>query len=288
MASSDDEKQTAIHFAEMFCNLLDKHRDQLTAYLADDAVLDWFGHTVSSKNSIVGFMKLEIPETLHNLTSIEPSGPIQHQKKMVLEFMDSENNVTSLKGQTSLHDSLSDEDLAMPLDSPDFMVQVTCSEQVDGMAKLNLNSLSLHENCTDKWKSLNCFQSQLLTSKKCGIPVVSEQYYDSRYEGQGDCLFKPSVNYFMKPNRFLEARGSIEFQRTRQPGMETKNMKLMSDTMKWCRFFKLQIAYSTPNAVFHANDLSDGIAGDFKIWLLVYKDNSQCRRNLSEAFDKLK
>jgi hypothetical protein len=286
MASTDDEKQAAIDFAEMFCNVLDKHRDQLIAYLADDAVLDWFGRTISSKNSIAEFMKLEVPETVHNLTSVEPSGPIQHWKKMVVEPMDSENNVTPLRGQTPLHGSLSNECLAKPLDSPDSMVQVTCSKQVDVMAKLNLNSLSLHENGNEKWKSLRPFQSQFLTSMNCGIPVVSEQCYDVRYEeGQGDM---PSVKYFTKSNRFLEARGSIQFQRTKQPDAAPKNMKLMSDTMKWCRFCKLQIAYSAPNVAFHTNDRGGGIAGEFKIWLLVYQDSTRCRRNLSEAFDKVK
>jgi hypothetical protein len=57
MAYTDDEKQTAINFAEVFCDLLDNHRDQFAAYLADDAVLDWFGQRISSKDSILSFMK---------------------------------------------------------------------------------------------------------------------------------------------------------------------------------------------------------------------------------------
>jgi hypothetical protein len=51
------------NFAEVFCSLLHKRRDQ-TAYLADDAVLDWFGHRISRKDSIAWFMKLRVPETV--------------------------------------------------------------------------------------------------------------------------------------------------------------------------------------------------------------------------------
>jgi hypothetical protein len=287
MAGTDDEKQAAAHFAEIFCNLLDKHRDQLAAYLADDAVLDWFGRTVSSKDSIAEFMNLKVPETVHSLSSVEPSGPIKH-RKMVVEPVDIENGVTLLKGQTRLHASVSGKGLAEPLDSPDCMVQVTCSKHADIMAKLNLSSLSLHENGIDKRKSLESFQSQFLTPMNYGIPVGSEQCYGVRYkEDKEDCLYIPSVKSFTKPNRFLEAVGSIQFQRTRQSDTAPKNMKLTLDTMKWHRFCKLQIAYSTPNIEFHTNDGGDGIAGEFKIWLLVYQSNTRCRKNLSEAFDKV-
>jgi hypothetical protein len=282
MASTDDEKEAALYFAEMFCNMLDKHRDQLAAYLAHDAVLDWFGRTIRSKNAIAWFMKFEVPETIHSLTSVEPSGPIRHLKKVVVEPVDSESNVTLLKGQILLHDSHTDEGLAKPLDGADCMV-----EQVDVIAKLNLSSLSLHENGIEKCKSLKPFQPRYLTAMKCGIPILSEQYYDVRCKVQGDCHHKPSVKSFTKPSRFLEARGSIHFQRTKQPDLAANNMKLMSDTMKWCRFCKVQIAYSTQDT-FHTNDCGDGIVGDFKIWLLVYKDNTRCRRNLSEAFNKVK
>lgn len=287
MACTDDEKQAAINFAEAFCNLLDKHRDQLAAYLADDAVLDWFGRTISSKDSIAGFMKLEVPETVHNLTSVEPSGPIQYQKMILVEPVDDENSLIPLKGQ-ELFDSLSDEDLAKPLASPDYMVQVTSSGEVDAMSKLSLNSLSSEERCSEKYKSLKCFPSQFTSPMNFENPVASGYYNSAKHEeAQRDCLPKTSLKSFIRANRYLEACGSIQFLKSRQSDMAPKNMKFMSDTRKWCRFCKLQIAYSIPDMGFHSNDCDDGITGDFKIWLLVYRDNTRCRRNLSEAFDQV-
>jgi hypothetical protein len=71
---------------------------------------------------------------------------------MVVAPVDSENGVTVLKGKTLLHASVSGKGLAKLLDSPDFMVQVTCSKQADVMAKVNLSSLSLHESViTREW-----------------------------------------------------------------------------------------------------------------------------------------
>jgi len=282
MACTDDEKQAAVNFAEVFCTLLDKQRDHLATYLADDAVLDWFGRTISSKDSIAGFMKLEVPETVHRFTTIEPSGPIQH-RKMAVVTMDDDNTVVPSKGHKLLHDSLSNDDLVKLLDNSSSVVEVSCSEESDLIAKVDLDSLSLEDSSIKRCNVLTSRQLHFTAPVNSGIPVASEIYSTARHEaGQGGCHPKTSVMSVTKVNRFLEACGSVQFQRTIQPGM-----RLKAD-MKWSRFCKLQIAYSiSPNTWFHGNDC-DGISGEFKIWLLIYQDYVRCRRNLSEAFDQAK
>lgn len=283
MACTDDEKQAAVNFAEVFCTLLDKQRDQLATYLADDAVLDWFGRTISSKDSIAGFMKLEVPETVHRFTSIEPSGPVQRRKIAVVTVDD--DNVMPSKGHKLLDDSLSNDDFVMLVDNSSSVVEVSCSEESDLLAKVDLDSLSLQDSSIRTCSVLTSPQSHFTAPMNSGIPVASTARHE---RGQGDCHPKTSVMSVTKVNRFLEARGSVHFQRTIQPGMAPKNMRLKADIMKWSRFCKLQIAYSiSPNTWFHGND-SDGISGEFKIWLLIYQDYARCRRNLSEAFDQAK
>lgn len=288
MACTDDEKQAAVNFAEVFCTLLDKQRDQLATYLADDAVLVWFGRTISSKDSIAGFMKLEVPETVHRFTSIEPSGPIQH-RKMALVTVDDDNIVMSSKGHMLLDDSLSNDGLVNLLDNSNSVFEVSCSEESDLIAEVDLESLSLQDSSFKTHNVLTSVQSHFTAPVNSGIPVASEIYNTARHEGgQGDCHPKTSVMSVTKVNRFLEACGSVQFQRSKQPGMAPKNMRLKADIMKWSRFCKLQIAYSiSPNTWFHGNDC-DGTSGEFKIWLLIYQDYTRCRRNLSQAFDRAK
>jgi hypothetical protein len=283
MACTDDEKQAAVNFAEVFCTLLDKQRDHLATYLADDAVLDWFGRTISSKDSIAGFMKLEVPETVHRFTTIEPSGPIQH-RKMAVVTVDDDNIVVPSKGHKLLDDSLSNDDLVKLLDNSSSVVEVSCPEESDLIAKVDLDSLSLQDSSIKRCNVLTSRQSHFTAPVNSGIAVASEIHSTARREaGQGDCHPKTSVMSVTKVNRFLEACGSVQFQRTIQPGM-----RLKADIMKWSRFCKLQIAYSiSPNTWFHGNDC-DGISGEFKIWLLIYQDYARCRRNLSEAFDQAK
>lgn len=283
MACTDDEKQAAVNFTEVFCTLLDKQRDQLATYLADDAVLDWFGRTISSKDSIVGFMKLEVPETVHRFTSIEPSGPIQH-RKMARVTLDDYDIVMPSKGHKLLDDSLSNADLVKLLDNSSSVVEVSCSEESDLIANVDLDSLSLQDSSIKKCNVLTSPQSNFTAPVNNGIPVASEIYSTTRHEA---CHPKTSVMSVTKVNRFLEACGSVHFQHTKQPGMEPKNMRLKADIMKWSRFCKLQIAYSiSPNTWFHGSDC-DGISGEFKIWLLIYQGYARCRRNLSEAFDQV-
>jgi hypothetical protein len=288
MAHTDDEKQTAVNLAEFFCTLLDKQRDQLATYLADDAVLDWFGRTINSKDSIAKFMKLEVPETVHSLISVEPSGPIEHLKKALVILADG-SIVTSSKDQKVLDDSLSNEDFAKPLDNSDCMVEVSHSKESDLIAEVDLDGLSFQDNSIDKCNVLTSFQSQLTAPAHYGIPVASKIYSSARYkEVQGDCHPETSMKSVTKINRFLDACGSIQFQRTRQPGVAPRNTRLKAGTMKWSRFCRLQIAYSmNSNTWFYGNDLN-GISDEFKIWLLVYQDYTRCRRNLSEAFDQVK
>ncbi|PSN35922.1 hypothetical protein C0J52_07156 [Blattella germanica] len=282
-----DERQAAINFSNAFCNILDNHRSKLSLYLADDAVLDWFGRTIHGKDSISGYLNLEVPQTIHTLTSVEPSGPIQHRNRVPVEVIDDDgNSLCSVSSHNTLDNSFSDDELAKPLNLSDQPPQVFCPKD-DILSKINLGSLSFEEDSTENYKA-ECskpWESQIET------PInreISECYANATCEeGQGDCFPKPS-QIFTEANRYLEARGSLQFRRTKINKKFPKNMKLVTDTMKWQRFCKLKIAYSTAKTGFSSNDHGDVLEDDFKIWLLIYQDNTRCRRNLSDAFDQVK
>lgn len=156
-------KNAAINFAEVFCSLLDNHRDQLAAHLTDDAVLYWFGHRISSKGSVVWFMKSHVPETVHNLKLVKPSRTIQHWQETLHESVDDENNVVTSEGQKLHEDPLLSEGLVKPFGSSGCMVHTACSKEIDVMSKFNLNSMPLERSRIEKYKSFEPFQPQFGT-----------------------------------------------------------------------------------------------------------------------------
>ncbi|XP_066998542.1 uncharacterized protein [Anabrus simplex] len=72
-----NENQLAHQIGQQYCDLLDNQRDQLSLYLSDDAVLRWFGRTISGKDLVTSFFNREIANTTHKLTNVEPADPIQ-------------------------------------------------------------------------------------------------------------------------------------------------------------------------------------------------------------------
>ena len=287
MASSD-EKQAAVNFANIFCNLLDKHRSRLFLYLDDDAVLDWFGRTIQGKESISGFMNLEIPQTVHTFTSVEPSGPIQHRSIFPVEPMDQDGSIVLEQKEKSFDGTLSDDDdddddcdLAKPLGNPD-QSEATDSKGQDVVSELNLNNLSFKENDNSKTEQIESWESRFTT------PLPRENTGKCQTAaGQGDCFAKPKVRTLTEAKRFLEAEGLIHFERRKQNKRMSKSLKLASDVMKWDRFCKLKIAYSISAIQFHNKVCGDGLDNDFKIWLLAYQDNTKCRRNLLNDFEQV-
>lgn len=64
-------RRQACLFAEWFRRLVDSDRSSLSLYLADDAILQWFGRTIKMKKKISGFLKYDMHCTSHRFTSVE-------------------------------------------------------------------------------------------------------------------------------------------------------------------------------------------------------------------------
>ncbi|XP_077302879.1 uncharacterized protein LOC143923191 isoform X2 [Arctopsyche grandis] len=95
-------RRQAETFGKWFNNLIDVDRNNLGLYIADDAVLQWFGRTVKTKKDITGFLKYDMNCTSHLFTSVKSCEPIKLRGETVnLEKRD--KNVTPM------------EDLAMPI-----------------------------------------------------------------------------------------------------------------------------------------------------------------------------
>ena len=56
-----------------------------------------------------GFMYLEIPQTVHTFTSVEPSGSIQHKTIFLVEPMDQDGCIVLEQEEKSFDDALSAE-----------------------------------------------------------------------------------------------------------------------------------------------------------------------------------
>lgn len=81
-------------------------------------------------------------------------------------------------------------------------------------------------------------------------------------------------------NYFLEASGTIEFTITKQSPTSQRNLKLIADSSKWERSFKLHLSCILPK-----HDGLDPIK-DLEIFQIIYSSPSRCRRNLFQAFSK--
>lgn len=79
-------RRQACQFAEWFRKLVDSDRSSLSLYLADDAILQWFGRTIKMKKRISGFLKYDMHCTSHRFTSVEvcPTFSVRGEKEEVI------------------------------------------------------------------------------------------------------------------------------------------------------------------------------------------------------------
>lgn len=289
------KRQQARTFINWYKRMVDDERQNLCLYLADDAILEWFGRTIKTRKKVSAFLKYDMQCSRHDFTTIESIDKIQIRQHRI---------------------SRKDDTLANPLDSPDI---IDC--KIKRSVKRNLNdSPEWAEGCNpqDDLKESN------FAIKRIKKHHVETQYPDNKHEdlisqrnglkreytaeegaeinskgdsvlgkrakrrcvpvtppncevGQGDCL--PSTSgtdsdrshdtlNAQLPKLAVECNGYIEFVRSRS--------NRSTDTMKWDRKCKIQISYSQ-------DPLN---IGEYIIWALVYSDESKCRRNLLAAFEE--
>ncbi|XP_059061113.1 uncharacterized protein LOC131854008 [Achroia grisella] len=288
-------KFTEHHQARTFINwykhMIDNERQNLCLYLADDAILEWFGRTIKTRKKLSAFLKHDMQCSRHDLTTVE-----------------SINKIEFRQGRISRKD---DNPIASPLNSPDIK---NCKRSL----KTTCNSPEWAEGCNpqDDIKELDFVNKRLKRhhvehlnhndedvvhmknglKRECsadeGVEVNSKGDSVLRRRvkrkcvlvtppncevGQGDCL--PSTSgadsdrshdtlNAQLPKLAVECNGYIEFARSRN--------SRSTDTMKWDRKCKIQISYSQ-------DPLN---IGEYIIWALIYSGESKCRRNLLAAFEE--
>lgn len=65
------ELQQARSFISWFKHMIDNERSNLSLYLSDDAMLEWFGRTIKTRKKLAAFLKHDMQCSRHDFTSVE-------------------------------------------------------------------------------------------------------------------------------------------------------------------------------------------------------------------------
>ncbi|XP_049835796.1 uncharacterized protein LOC126281166 [Schistocerca gregaria] len=232
----DQDKLTAEQCANIYCDLVDHHREHLVRHLSDDVVLDWFGRTIAGKEMLLNFFQQET-HMEHKLVSVEPAGYVKIQRRPAIRKL-RKQCVPDLK-ETIFTDECSKVEDKFPESEPKLPFYHTGKK----FPRIPV------QVCKETYRS--------------ALPL-------SRYErGQGD-----------EENYFLEASGTIEFAITKQSPTSPKNLKLIADSSKWERNFKLHLSCILPK-----NEGLDPVR-NLEIFQIIYSSTSRCRKNLFQAFSQ--
>lgn len=253
MACQDDNVSANL-IAEQYCNIFDNKRELLPYYLANHVVLKWFGRTISGKKDVYDFINQDLVATTHILTSVESCDSIQ--------LCNSDPSSDTSTSKSTLPQ--------VEFEAENFMIQERNIARMKNLAftdntekqiaQLHSEGVARHDVMMMGDTALNNYCVPLTTKVE---------------EGQGDCV--PQI--FICNQRFFEARGALQFCRSKQSPTSSKNLKYVSDTMKWERVCKVHVGYNLPSG---PNPLNE-----FEICLMLYEDTIRCRRNLALEFAKL-
>lgn len=87
MANFDEnDERKASRFVEFYVNTLDNHKDCFKYYLAENAVLDWFGQTVKGCKNIGAFIKANTSMCTHHFEKIKPVATIGFRETHVIKL----------------------------------------------------------------------------------------------------------------------------------------------------------------------------------------------------------
>lgn len=65
------ERQQARTFIQWYKRMMDNERQNLTLYMSNDAVLEWFGRTIKSRKKISVFLKYDMQCSRHDFLTVE-------------------------------------------------------------------------------------------------------------------------------------------------------------------------------------------------------------------------
>ncbi|XP_031341195.1 uncharacterized protein LOC116169278 [Photinus pyralis] len=90
MSTSETFTKEEVAEAQKFCdfliNLLENHSECLVYYLADTALLDWFGHTIKGPRNIVAYLKNNAGKCKHRFTNPNPVRKIGFRENHVIKL----------------------------------------------------------------------------------------------------------------------------------------------------------------------------------------------------------
>ncbi|XP_023945329.1 uncharacterized protein LOC112051083 [Bicyclus anynana] len=284
--SQFNKQQSARNFAIWYKRMIDNDRQNLTLYLSDDVMLEWFDKTIKTRKKVSFFLKYDMQSSRHEFTTVESI------EKIHARFENTHRKDDSI--------------LANPLHSPEIGIPRRCKRKIDTGG----NSPQWAEGCKP-----DDDDNDLIAKKRVKSHDIVSVYIAQKYEnnirdtpeegnevgnkgdgvfkrkrkftsitppniecGQGDCLPSTSGTSNSEvshdtlnaqlPKLAVECNGYVGFDRTRN--------NRSTDSMKWDRKCKIQVSYSE-------DPLN---VGEYIIWGLRYSDESKCRRNLLAAFEE--
>lgn len=81
------ELQQARSFMSWFKHMIDNERSNLSLYLSDDAVLEWFGRTIKTCKKLSAFLKHDMQCTRHDFTTVENIDKVQLRSDRLQRFV---------------------------------------------------------------------------------------------------------------------------------------------------------------------------------------------------------
>lgn len=81
------ERQQARNFISWYKRMIDEDRHNLTLYISDDAVLEWFGRTIKTRKKVTAFLKYDMRCSRHDFITIESIDKIQSRNEDCLRLV---------------------------------------------------------------------------------------------------------------------------------------------------------------------------------------------------------
>lgn len=91
------QKPDATKFGEFMVNLLENHRDTFQCYLAETALIDWYGQTVKGSKNIGVFFKHKVGEVVHDFPVFQSQETIGYRDTHVVEYASSDDCIPELQ-----------------------------------------------------------------------------------------------------------------------------------------------------------------------------------------------
>ncbi|XP_028169792.1 uncharacterized protein LOC114359551 [Ostrinia furnacalis] len=293
--NKSNDRLRARSFTSWYKNMVDHDRQNLTLYMSDDVILEWFGRTIKTRKKVCSFLKHDMQCSRHDFLTVQSVDKIQNRQERSPSFR-KEKDAGCMHNSPELSINKTERKrrlLRSNCSSPEWAEGCQPLDEVKDTANKRLkgNNVTAENECkngdvTQRNGVKRGYESEeSIDVNSTGDGVIRRRVKrklvpvtpPNRELGQGDCLPSTSADSDKShdalnaqlPKLFVECNGYIEFSRT-------KNNRDV-DSMKWERKCKIQISYSE-------DPLN---VGEYIIWAVHYTDETKCRRNLLPAFEEV-